>query len=155
MSRLTKRQAEVYRQTVRKNMRERQRGYVASAIDCDGHLTAYCGAAGNIVPEIGITNTSKSMLVTVRDWVGFGKVVSRDRDPRWKPVHDLRWSGSMRVNAVLTILYPYFLRKKAQAGILLGLTTLQLRFGGRRGDNRKNSQKKLKERLQELNKTGR
>lgn len=144
-----------------RRLRRAQLGYLAGAVDFDGHIGIYrIGLQSGIywAVRVAVTNTHESTLRMLAEWVPFASVYGRDRSAAWKTVWDFRISSRLRVEAFLTAILPYLVRKRRQAGVALALCRLQARSESKGYQGRQYKpelQAALRERMIELNRLGR
>ena len=94
-----------------------QASYLAAFLDADGNIGIGGSESQSWALSITFYNSNKKALETMREWIGFGRVIERvKRNPKWRTNYHLKYS-SARAAKILERLYPYLLVKKDQAGV--------------------------------------
>ena len=76
------------------------------------------GPSHAYVPRLSIDNTDKIVLERIQDQYGGSIFENRRREPRWRSVYKLIWTGQ-KVEPVLRIVAPHLCIKGDRAKILL------------------------------------
>jgi len=134
------------------NLSNEQLAYLAGIIDGEGCIS-FSISKGRIRPFVGVSNTKRELIETIRSWLRIRKTIRKARrSVRHKYVWDIQITRYADVKALLEKVKPYLIIKKKQCDLMIKYCTSRLS----KGVNSPYSPNEMKiyEKLRELNRRG-